>query len=189
MPEAQHKAGEEGLELTKRWLESTTWIELPFDCYSNQTVCTVRRLDGEKKVFDAFGYIFTDPHTPLFVENKAYNNVGNQPKDFWEFLANAYSTTAQAIADGHDAGYEFMWVTTHPFEQTAWPQLTTPDRIKEALEKDPDALGGEEVSLSTLSLVSERLWVLVMHERQGRLMLTPGELSKVEGVLNRKGKK
>ncbi|HZJ48849.1 MAG TPA: hypothetical protein VFD97_07430 [Acidimicrobiia bacterium] len=188
MPESQHKSGEEGLDFTKRWLESTTWVELGFDAYTNPAVCTLERLDGKKKVWDLFGSIFHSPPTPLYVENKAYNNVGSQPAEYLEFLANAYSHTAKALKDGPDPRYEFMWVTTHPFDQTAWPTLTSPERIKKALDKDPGACGEGGPDLSTLSLVSNRVWLLVLHERQNNLLLTPSELSNVEGLLNRKGK-
>jgi hypothetical protein len=40
----------------KRWLESTTYLELPFNAYEHTAVCTEVRLDGEKKVFDLSGF-------------------------------------------------------------------------------------------------------------------------------------
>lgn len=187
MAEAIQKDGENGLEFTKRWLESTTWIELPFDAYSNEPVCTLERLDGKKKRYDAMGMVHSAPPTPLYLENKAYTSYGGkQPKDYWEFLANAYSVTAKLIASGPDPRFEFMWVTTHPFEQTAWKDLTSPARVLAALEKDPGACGPNGPDTNLVSTVSSRLWLLVLHERQGELMLRPGELPLVEAVLKRK---
>lgn len=197
--ESVQKDGMNGVELAKRWLESTTWIELPFNVYDNAAVCTLRRLDGKVKRFDLFGSIHTDPATPLYVEVKDYDSAGGkQGSEYWEFLANAYSVTAQDLADGLDARREFMWITRHPFNQTDWVALTSADRIKEALEKHhPEVLvpaGGDdgdkhEISANLLGKVSSRLWLLVLHKKQEALMLTPQELSVVEAQLNRKGKK
>lgn len=53
----------DGVDLAKRWLESTTWVELPFDAYNNGPVCSLRRLDGKVKRYDLFGYIHTEPPT------------------------------------------------------------------------------------------------------------------------------
>jgi hypothetical protein len=53
--ESVQQKGIDGADLAKRWLESTTWIELPFDAYHNASICTLWRLDAEKKVYDLFG--------------------------------------------------------------------------------------------------------------------------------------
>lgn len=188
--ESVQKDGWDGVELVKRWLESTTWIETPFDAYDNAPVCTLERLDGTVKKYDLFGSVFTSPVTPLYVEVKSYTGPGGkQPAEYWQFLANAYSITARDIAKGADARREFMWVTTHPFEQTVWATLTSPDRVAAALGKHPEVLGGTQATPSLLATVSERLWLLVMHRRQENLMLTAQELALVEAQLNRKGKK
>lgn len=189
--ESVQQDGIDGVALAKRWLESTTWIELPFDAYNNAPVCTVRRLDGKVKRFDLFGSIHTVPPTPLYVEVKNYDTAGGkQGAEYWEFLANAYSVTAQDLKDGEDARREFMWITRHPFNQTDWATLTKADRVKQALEDHhPEALNGEQINVDLLAVVTERLWLLVVHLRQEGLMLTAQELSIIEGQLNRKGKK
>jgi hypothetical protein len=196
--ESVQKDGMDGVDLAKRWLESTTWIELPFNVYDNAPVCTLRLLNGTVKRFDLFGYIHNKPATPLFVEVKDYDTAGGkQGAEYWEFLANAYSITAQDLVDGLDARREFMWITRHPFSQTDWAELTSADRIKQALEKHPEVLRKSQdsdaeshaVDVDLLATVSSRLWLLVLHKRQESLMLTPQELSIVEAQLNRKGKK
>lgn len=189
--ESVQKDGMDGVDLAKRWLESTTWIELPFEVYNNAPVCTLRRLDGKVKRYDLFGSIHTHPPTPLYVEMKDYDTAGGkQGAEYWEFLANAYSITAQDITDGEDARREFMWITRHPFNSTDWATLTSAERIKKALEDHhPKALNGETINADLLATVSDRLWLLVLHKRQEELMLTAEELSIVESKLNRKGKK
>ncbi|MBE1465680.1 hypothetical protein [Kibdelosporangium phytohabitans] len=189
--ESVQKDGMDGVDLAKRWLESTTWVELPFDVYNNAPVCTLQRLDNQKKRYDLFGYIHTDPPTLLYVEVKDYDSVGGkQGAEYWAFLANAYSITARDLKDGEDARRQFMWITRHPFNQTDWVKLTSAERVKTALEvHHPEALNGETIDTNLLATVSDRLWLLVLHKRQEELMLTAEELALVESKLNRKGKK
>lgn len=189
--EPVQQKGIDGADLAKRWLESTTWIELPFDAYHNGPICTLTRLDGKTKMFDLFGMIHTSPNTPLYIESKGYDSVGGkQAKEFWEFLANAYSITANDIKNGQDARREFWWITRMPFNSTDWSSLTTADRIKKALESHyPETLAGEEIDVDLLAMVAGRVEVFVVNRRQEDFMLTPEELSLVESLLNRKGKK
>lgn len=189
--ESVQKDGMDGVALAKRWLESTTWVELPFDAYNNSPVCTLRRLDGKVKRYDLFGAIHTEPPTPLYVEVKSYDSAGGkQGQEYWEFLANAYSITAQDVKDGEDARREFMWITRHPFNSTDWATLTSAERIMKALlDYHPEVLNGETVNANLLGTVADRLWLLVLHKRQEGLTLSAEELSIVESKLNRKGKK
>jgi hypothetical protein len=189
--EPVQQKGIDGVDLAKRWLESTTWIELPFNAYHNGPICTLMRLDGKSKLYDLFGMIHTSPNTPLYVESKGYDSVGGkQAKEFWEFLANAYSITANDIKNGEDGRREFWWTTRMPFSSTDWATLTTADRIKTALEvHHPEALNGETIDFNLLAKVSDRVEVFIINRRQEDFMLTPEELGLIESKLNRKGKK
>ncbi len=181
---------------TKRWLESTTHLELPFDAYEFAPDCTVSCLDGSVQTFDLRGWFFENKRG-LFVENKAYTGVGKQPMEYKDFLAIAYSATAAEIARTQDPRWEFMWVTTHPFDQTAWPTLTKRSTIKAAIEankaaaeKDDktDLLNGAAIDEDILDLVTGRVWLLVLNKRQKELTITRSELNKIEAVLKRKKK-
>lgn len=189
--ETVQQKGIDGADLAKRWLESTTWIELPFDAYHNAPICTLTRLDGKKKVYDLFGMIHGSPKTPLYIESKGYDSAGGkQAKEFWEFLANAYSITAKDIKDGEDARREFWWITRMPFLLNDWPDLTSAERMKTALEQHhPEALAGSKIDVDTLAMAASRVEVFVVNRRQEDFMLTAQELSLVEGTLNRKGMK
>jgi hypothetical protein len=189
--ESVQQKGSEGVDLAKRWLESTTWIELPFDVYHNAPICTLRRLDGNVKRYDLFGSIHGNPNTPLYIESKNYDSTGGkQATEFWEFLANAYSITANDLRDGEDARREFWWITRMPFSLNNWSTLTTADRIKTALEDHhPDCLAGHEIKVDLLSTVADRIEVFVVNKRMEDFMLTPEELNLIESKLNRKGKK
>lgn len=183
-----HKKGAEGIDLARKLLESTTWIELPFDSADNEPVCTLTRLDGKDKAFDASGFIFREKKDLLYVEAKNYDSTGGkQPAEFVEFLANSYSITARDIrVSGVDARREFMWFTTHPFSQNKWPELTNASSIIDALSQHPEALAGNAVDHDVLSLVEDRLWLIVAHRKQTDLALSADELCRIEALLNRK---
>ena len=189
--ETVQQKGIDGTDLAKRWLESTTWIELPFDAYHNAPICTLTRLDGKKKVYDLFGMIHGNPKTPLYIESKGYDSTGGkQAKEFWEFLANAYSITAKDLKDGEDARREFWWITRMPFSSTDWADLTSAERMKTALEEHhSEALAANEIDVDTLATAAARVEVFVVNRRQEDFMLTAQELALVEGALNRKGMK
>lgn len=181
--EAAQESGRRGVFNTKTWLESTTHIQLPFDVYSFTSQCAVTCLNDKVEAFDLYGLISTRG-VPLYVENKAYTAVGNQPKSFDEFLAIAYSATAKEIQRVGDWKAEFMWVTTHPFSQTVWPTLTTRERMAQALEDDDtDIINKTKVDDALLTLVSQRIWLLVLNDRQHELTLSASELHLVQGAL------
>lgn len=189
--EPVQQKGRDGVDLAKRWLESTTWIELPFDAYEMPQQCTLTRLDGGQKLYDLSGWMFSQPKRALYVEAKDYDSAGGkQGGEYWTFLSNAYSITARDLASpSGDGRREFMWVTRHPFQLTDWAHLTTAKRVEEALNRDPASLGGKPIDADVLALTAERVWLLVIHKRQAELTLTPSELATIESVLNRKAKK
>jgi len=186
--ESAHEEGRKGVFRTKRWLESTTHIELNFDAYDWASECTVNTLDNKLQTFDLKGQIYKSKSL-LYVENKSYTTVGKQGKDYKDFLAIAYSATAAEIARTQDPRWEFMWVTTFPFAQGQWPKLTKRSQIKKALEEDTTGLlNGLPIDEEILDLLSSRIWLLVLNKRQHELTLTPKELNLIEAKLNRKGK-
>lgn len=194
--ESAQEEGRNGVLLTKRWLESTTHIEMPFDVYDFISETTVTCLNGAIKSFDLKGKIHKSKSV-LYVENKSYTQVGDQPSEFMEFLAVAYSATAFETARVQDPGWQFMWVTTFPFSQKKWAKLTKRSEIKAALEADsvasaaegePGLLNGQVIDDEILDKMPARLWLLVLNKRQKELTLTESELSKVEAILKRKGK-
>jgi len=185
--EAEHRKGEEGALLAKRFLESTTYINITFSVYDDAAQTTLIRLDGKHKRYDLTGVFLGDNRRPLFVEVKNYTNVGNQPADYDEFLANAYSTTARDMSVNLDRSVEYMWITRHPFSQTKWSQLTSDKEIIAALDKHADTLNGAVVDSSIVRKLADRLWLVMMNSRQEEFLLTREELFLVHRVLQRKG--
>jgi hypothetical protein len=185
--EAEHKKGEAGVLIIKRWLESTTYVTITFTVYDDQAQTTAIRLDGQPKRYDLTGYFLGENRRPLLVEAKNYTVVGKQPEEYSEFLADAYSITAAAIAGGADKKTEFMWVTWHPFSQTKWSALTSEAEIIAAVEAHPEALGDRQLDPSVVRIVADRLWLAMLNRRQEELLLNRSELFRIHEVLQRKG--
>jgi hypothetical protein len=180
--ETAQERGREGAKIAQRWLEATTFIELPLNSYKNEPQCTVVCLDGSPKAFDLVGYFYDDDHTPVSVEVKNVTSDDHLREHFQEFLAVAYSSTARL-----DEGRNFMWVSWHPFgPMSRWASLSSMNEIQLALQAHPQLLGGQTVDLNILKLVSERVWVLTFNERQQALSLDVDELGLVQATLKRK---
>jgi hypothetical protein len=185
--ETNHAIGEEGARMAKRYLESTTHVNLPHTMYDNEAMCCLQRLDEQIKRYDLMGYFRTGNHRPVAVECKKLSVVGDQPADYVAFLANAYSITAREISVlGADSNREFMWVTWHPFAQTKWSKLCSGDEIRAALHAHPDALNGTTINEDLVHALVGRLWLVPLHNRVEELLLAPDELYKVLQVLERR---
>jgi hypothetical protein len=185
--EEVQELGRTGVATVKRWLEATTFIELNWNVYEDTGMCIVQCLGGKNKKFDLAGAFIGLKRNPVVVESKRYTTAGSQHKYFKEFLAIAYSSTVSEVEQKkYDIGREFIWVTFHPFILKDWPRLCTEGKIKESLEEYPEYLDGRELDPQILRSVSERVWVLVMHEKQEDLSLTHEELMSVLATLKRK---
>lgn len=183
--EATQEKGRRGVAHTKRWLEATTHVELLFNAYEDEGMCQLELLSGIK-TFDMFGFMLGPNRRPVYVENKDDANASRLYADYQEFLANAYSATAKRIQVTKDQKAEFMWVSTHPFNQNGWAKLATADEVKAALVKHASVLGGAEVDEDLVRTVAQRIWVLVMNQRQLEISLTHEEVLLVMPVLKRK---
>lgn len=180
--------GLDGVALAKRGLESTTWIELPFNAYRNDSVCRVELLQGSK-LFDMFGYIFGESNISLYVEVKNYDGNASKLEGYYkEFLAHAYSATARRKRDNISEQAEFMFVTTHPFGLSKWTDNFNPSRIRDAVDSNTHVLGGQSIDDNLLKETSDLVHLLVLSKRQERFMLTTSELHKIEEVLQRKAR-
>ncbi|OZF27403.1 hypothetical protein [Rhodococcus sp. 14-2483-1-2] len=185
--EEVQELGRVGVAAVKRWLEATTFIELNWNVYEDAGQCIALCLDGSRKKFDLAGSFIGSRRSPVVVESKRYSSPGNQHKYFKEFLATAYSSTVhESELRGSDIKREYLWVTSHPFQISEWPELTTEEKIRSALEEYSDLLDGREIDSKMLRRVSERIWILVWHEKQEDISLTHEELMTVLATLNRK---
>lgn len=182
--ETQEK-GRRAVALTKRWLEATTYVELPFNSYQHTAICQVELLSG-KKTLDMFGFMLGEEPRPVYVENKDDANPSRLHTDFLEFLATAYSATAKRIKATADDRAEFIWVSTGPFNQSKWSENATPGAVRVALEKNSQILDGQDVDDDLVATVASRIWVLVMSHKQIEISLTHDEVMVALHALKRK---
>jgi hypothetical protein len=180
--ETAQERGREGARIAQRWLEATTFLELPLNSYKNENQCTLTCLDGSTKTFDLTGFFLDEDHTPISVEVKNVSTDNHLREQFHEFLATAYSSTARL-----DENRNFMWVSWHPFgPMTGWTQLTTPNEIQSALTTHSSLLNGRPLDLNVVQKVADRLWVLTFNEKQERLSLDVEDLQKAQVALQRR---
>ncbi|WAC93570.1 hypothetical protein [Mycobacterium sp. Aquia_213] len=185
--EEVQELGRTGVATVKRWLEATTFIELNWNVYENPELCIVPCLGDKRKKFDLAGAFIGLKRSPVVVESKKYSTAGKQHKYFKEFLAIAYSSTLYEMEEkGSDIGREFLWVTFHPFILKDWPILATEEKIVEGLDENPEYLDGKDIDQKVLRKVSDRVWVLVIHQKQEGISLTHEELMQVLVTLKRK---
>ncbi|WP_461473269.1 hypothetical protein [Microbacterium sp. HJ5] len=188
MPEDVQEIGREGAATLKRWLEATTYIELPFDAYNNKIDCTFFTLGDKKKQFDLVGHMLTGKKAPVIVECKRYSSPGRQYQEFKKFLAIAYGHTAKEIED-HNSSREshYFWVTFHPFNLDNWVKLETYDHMKMAVDENPEYRGGQ-FNEALAHEIAGRITVLVFNPKQEALSLTRTELETIRPHLVRKVK-
>ncbi|MEK8070430.1 hypothetical protein [Rhodococcoides navarretei] len=185
--EEVQEIGRDGVASVQRWMEATTFMELNWNVYENVAQCAIRCLDGSVKKFDLAGAFLGGDRAPIVVESKKYRSPGGQHKYFKQFLATAYSSTVYEMESlGADAKREFFWVTSHPFYLSGWKDLATEDKIESAIAENSALLAGREIDRTILRSVSERVWVLVWHEKQEEISLTHEELMLVLANLKRK---
>ncbi|MFJ7751822.1 hypothetical protein ACIQXM_17930 [Arthrobacter sp. NPDC097144] len=184
--EENHELGRDGVFLFKRWLEATTYLDLPWNAYGSGALCEIKHMDGVKE-YDLAGMFLTDGMPPVVVECKRYKYVGGQAAEFEEFLAIAYGSSVWDRTNGmREKNRNFIWATTHPFGQSNWSQLTTASNIEAAVGKHSRYAGDDPFDSSLAESLSQRIWLLVLSEKQEQIMLTPKEVLKVWKVLKRK---
>jgi len=187
--EETQEQGRDGVRFARRWLEATTFIELPWNAYENKRMCSLPLLEkGKTKKYDIRGRFLHEQKQEVYVENKAANRANNQTADFREFLANAYSTTAKAWElIGGDPQIEYVFVTSYPFGTLAeWGKLATKASVLAAVENEGVLPEGVNVDEELAALISDRSWLLVVHPKQERITLDQAELETALKALERK---
>lgn len=187
--EETQELGREGAFLFKRWLESTTYFDLPWIVYHKNGMCEVRYKDGPKgiKRFDIAGSQLRNPPVPVWVEGKRYTSDSGLKAMFLEMVATAYAAYRYKKVNGStDGGDQFIYATTHPFAVTSWTDLVTTATVQEAFEAHPEIVGTDPFNVDDAQIVRDRLWIIVWSERQDELSLTGDEVQSIWTLLKRK---
>ena len=185
--ETTHQIGQEGVERARAWLEKTGRVQVNYTVYEVGVTpfLTFRNATGGEFSFDVCGILDLDEGKATFYgEVKKYSEVGSQPDDYTEYLAKCYRATYL-----HENPYHFMWITWHPFSQTKWSKLCTAPEVRAAVDKYKPRYCDEdqEVDDDLCEKIADRLWLIVLSDRQEGLSMSDemlGELKKavVRGV-------
>jgi hypothetical protein len=185
MGEVLHEAGREGAQRAKRWLERTTRVDVHWVNPDYVAKLTFNWADGRTFSFDLGGQLRGGDldGQEFFAEIKKYNAVGDQGALYDEYLAKCY----RAFGEMPSRCDHFLWITWHPFSQSKWTTLCTAGVVREAVLKHRvESLGvtdAEEaqtvVDDATCTAVAERLWLIVLSDKQEVLAVEDAHLDVV----------
>lgn len=181
--EETHELGREGARRAKEWLESTTRVNA---CWVNPDKFAIDKLTfpwaaGQRPPFsyDIGGLLLRGDleGRGFYAEVKNYTTASNnQGVEYVEYLAKCYC----AYLDSPRYCDNFMWITWHPFSLTKWSKLRSAEEVRAAvLSHRLNTLGIEDedmaqaaVDMDVCRAVAERLWVIVLSERQEMLTVS-----------------
>lgn len=176
--EEAHDIGRTGVERARLWLEKTGRVNVNFTVYEVGAVPFLTFADalGKDFSFDMSGILNLDEGKSTFYgEIKKYSAVGKQPEEYTEYLAKCYRATVTS-----DSPFHFFWITWHPFSQGKWASLCSADEIRSALETHAAKyLGSEQVDEEVVKAMAERLWLVVLSDRQEALSMSDAMLGEL----------
>ncbi|MEE1740075.1 hypothetical protein ACFXPV_06765 [Streptomyces sp. NPDC059118] len=189
--------GFSGARRAKQWLESTMRIRAAY-ANTDSPSCG-RRLTvpwpygGHTFSFDLGGAMRGEPyhHDAFCAEIKNYSQPGDQGVQFDAFLAKCY-VAAQA---GHHLSDHFMWITWAPFRANSWSTLQSPEQVEFAVLQNCERIFGtadvaqarEKLDRALARSVAERLWLIVLSEKQETLVPLRDWEAIVAAELTRRG--
>jgi hypothetical protein len=188
--EETQAAGRQAAKDAKRWLADTTRVST---AWLNPEALARLQFDwpgvaNHKFSFDIGGMLRGDPfhNQEFFGEVKGYHRVSEakQSDEYVSYLAKCYAAYRSAPARCD----HFMWITWTPFRIHAaarntyrpWPALWSGREVRKAVVRHRSRVFGPNLSvqdalaLATIAdcnAVAERLWVIVLHEKQEQLTI------------------
>jgi hypothetical protein len=176
--EAEQKKGRVGALLAKRWLDRTTRVRADWVNPDRvaKTKLTLKKAHYES-VQDVFSFDLGGQFREgdyegenFLAECKNYEKSSDLPKHFRAFLAHCY----RAVAVQHLMADHFFWIAFAPHGGTLWEEIASVDKIRAAvlhqklidINFTPDQKPADLYSPDTAELVSKRIWMLILSERQ-----------------------
>lgn len=180
--ETLHEVGKDGVRRAKVWLEKTGRVDVRFSRYevSEAPFLTFTRDDGQEFSFDIGGVLRLDDGNVSFRgEVKKVAGEASQGTMYHEYLAKCYRASSH-----HQQPYHFMWITWHPFKVTRWSKLCTAEEIESAVSEYGDKYCGSDVVDKDLCAdLADRLWLIVLSDRQENLSMSDAMLGYVMRAL------
>lgn len=175
-----HAIGADGAQRAKRWLEGTTRVLHVWMNPEDAPKLTFNWATTGSYSFDLGGSLQGGEfhNKNFYAEVKKYASAGDQGTEYRKYLGKCYLALKQqpAMCD------HFMWITWAPFSISKWPQLMTAEYVKECVIKySVKVLGaaGATPDDAACQGVADRLWLIVLSDRQEELRLTDEERGRV----------
>jgi len=176
--EAAQEAGRDGVKRAKLWLEATSRVDAKWvNPYrgADKKLRTTWPVDGQPFSFDLGGLLRYDEYDGqvFYAEVKNYSWPSDLKKQFDEFLAKCYVWYQTKGAEWSD---HFVWVTWVPHERARAEALATPAKVRAAVVKSAARIfpaGADpsvEVDQAACQAVSDRVWIIVLSEKQEHLV-------------------
>jgi hypothetical protein len=177
--ETQHSIGRRGALLAKQYLDRTTRInaDLVNPDGMAQKKLRVKNAKSENTNSMFFSYdlggnfLHGDFEGQDFLaEVKLYKNDSDLGTHWTAFLAHCY----RAVATEHHMADQFFWISFAPYGGSKWDRMTDVEEIEKAVLNKKvrdvnfteDQEPAEEYSAEIAKTVSERLWILILSEKQ-----------------------
>lgn len=191
-----HDKGRDGARRAKLWLEATTRVSqswLNTDSVIGERCLFKWPFGGQPFSFDIGGFLRgPDFEGNCFLaECKKYSVIGNQPSEYSEYLAKCYV----AYLEQPKYSDHFMWITWHPFSVTLWAELCTPAMVRKSVVAEHFRVFGvdnreqaeEMVDNRIVEEISRRLWLLVLADKQEKLVILRDHLALIRAHEVNKG--
>ncbi|TJZ50314.1 hypothetical protein FCH28_23815 [Streptomyces piniterrae] len=180
--EELHEVGADGARRAKEWLEATTRVKAS---WTNTDSKWIRRMTfkwpaGKQTTFslDLGGLLCGGEfdNDIFMAECKKYASPGDQGTHYLSYLAKCYVIVSQQPT----AAEHFMWITWCPFNVTDWDKLLTEHWVRKAIRVHANEIFGEippeevedAIDADIVTAVTERLWMIVLSEKQEKLVIT-----------------
>jgi hypothetical protein len=180
--ETLHEIGKVGTARAKTWLERTGRVNVHFSRYEvgEAQFLTFDKLDGTTYSFDLGGVLHLESGNVTFYgEIKKVTSEAGQGQMYRDYLAKCYRATSKTGLPFH-----FIWLTWHPFAVTTWTQLCTGAELRMAVEaRKAEFCHTDDVDEALCDQIAERLWLIVLSDRQESLSMSDDMLAAVRGAI------
>ena len=187
--EGLHKVGEDGVRRAKKWLDATTRVRSSWTVYDDSAVTRLTfgwPNHSETFSYDLGGILYGGEfdHQSFLAESKKYSSDSGQGAHFDKFLAQSYV----ALREDPRLSDNFMWITWAPFRVTTWSQISDPEKIVDALTRVDQyrswvfgSVSPEDaeklIDFDIVRELASRMWMIVLSDRQERLVISDDDRS------------
>jgi hypothetical protein len=184
--EQTHETGREGAMRAKRWLDATTRADVAWiNPSAAQKLTYAWPYGGQSFSFDLGGVLRGGKYdgNEFYVEVKRYRKASDQAQHYLDYLARCYCAY-QLMPNRFD---HFMWITWSPFATSDWPKLLTKEHLVSGLKKNASRVFGitdgsdisSHIEVDLCEEVADRLWIIVLSDKQEDLVIEPEHLALV----------